>query len=402
VETPHWLEMAEGGFSVEVRHGLTNKGKGLFATRNFKTGETLFTEKPLVSAQFVWNAACHYSSCDHCLRSLETAEQMCRRLCGNPCIELPHPECCTVKLEDHVKCPQCAVAYCSENCRQTAFDQYHKTLCRDSKVTEDEKVIHPLNRLTEAWKQMHYPPETCSISLITRMIAMVNQSSDKQSTVTKFAQFCKATINEEESIAHKLLGKQFQDQLELLRSLLIELFPQVEDIQQWLTPEGFRSLFALIGTNGQGIGTSSFSDWVKNCELLSLPDDEREQLNQFIDKLYSDMDNVAGDFLDCEGSGLYTLQSSCNHSCSPNAEVTFPNSNFELAVRALNDIKIGDEIFISYLSECDQDRSRHSRQKMLRENYLFVCECERCILESDQPDMTSEEEEDSDAMEFCD
>lgn len=24
---------------------------------------------------------------------------------------------------------------------------------------------------------------------------------------------------------------------------------------QWFTPDGFRSLFALVGTNGQGIGT---------------------------------------------------------------------------------------------------------------------------------------------------
>jgi len=36
------------------------------------------------------------------------------------------------------------------------------------------------------------------------------------------------------------------------------------------------------------------------------------------------------------------------------------------------------------------------------ENYLFHCTCEKCQLEADQPDMTSEEEEDddSDCMEF--
>lgn len=36
---------------------------------------------------------------------------------------------------------------------------------------------------------------------------------------------------------------------------------------------------------------SSVSVWAKNCEALSLPDDERQQLNAFIDKLYSDMDD---------------------------------------------------------------------------------------------------------------
>jgi len=36
---------------------------------------------------------------------------------------------------------------------------------------------------------------------------------------------------------------------------------------------------------------SAVSVWAKNCESLSLPDDERRQLNAFIDKLYSDMDD---------------------------------------------------------------------------------------------------------------
>jgi len=33
------------------------------------------------------------------------------------------------------------------------------------------------------------------------------------------------------------------------------------------------------------------SVWAKHCEALSLPDDERQELNTFIDKLYSDMDD---------------------------------------------------------------------------------------------------------------
>ena len=36
---------------------------------------------------------------------------------------------------------------------------------------------------------------------------------------------------------------------------------------------------------------SSLSVWAKRCEALCLPDDERQQLNAFIDKLYSDMDD---------------------------------------------------------------------------------------------------------------
>ena len=37
-----------------------SKGRGLFALRDFRKGETLFREKPLVSAQFSWNQVYGY------------------------------------------------------------------------------------------------------------------------------------------------------------------------------------------------------------------------------------------------------------------------------------------------------------------------------------------------------
>jgi len=81
---------------------------------------------------------------------------------------------------------------------------------------------------------------------------------------------------------------------------------------QWFTPEGFQSLFALIGRNGQGIGTSALSVYVKNLDNLpGLSEDERQAIDLFLDDLYEKMDHVSGQFLNCEGSGLYAMQSSC-------------------------------------------------------------------------------------------
>ena len=75
---------------------------------------------------------------------------------------------------------------------------------------------------------------------------------------------------------------------------------------------------------------------------------------------------VVGSFLNSEGSALYSLQSACNHSCIPNAEPTFPYSDFRLVMTATRNIQPGDEITISYLDECTLERSRHSRLKQLR------------------------------------
>ncbi|XP_023655717.1 protein-lysine N-trimethyltransferase SMYD5 [Paramormyrops kingsleyae] len=378
---------------VEVRPVDKIKGKGLFAKKSIRKGETIFVERPLVCAQFLWNAQYNYRACEFCLRSLETAEENARRLSGIPSLLLPHPEQCLVQPERHLPCPQCQVMYCSGECRQAALEQYHQVLCTGPSREDPE---HPLNKLQEAWRGIHYPPETCSIMLMARMVASVKQARDKAHWLNLFSQFCSRTANEEEEIAHKLLGEKFQGQLGLLRNLFATALYD-DNLSRWFTPEGFRSLFSLVGTNGQGIGTSSLSQWVHGCDAQDLPAQQREQLDAFIDQLYKDIEKETGDFLNCEGSGLYLLQSSCNHSCLPNAEASFPENNFFLHLTALCDIRPGEEICISYLDCCQRERSRHSRLKILRENYLFTCSCPKCVAQMDEPDVTSEEEEEDEA-----
>lgn len=89
---------------------LHEQGKGLFTTRDFAEGEVIFTERPLVSAQFAWNAAYRYLACDHCMRSLETAEQMAHRLTGNSSLALQYSDCCSVRPSEHVLCHCCSVS----------------------------------------------------------------------------------------------------------------------------------------------------------------------------------------------------------------------------------------------------------------------------------------------------
>uniref|UniRef100_A0A4W5KF65 Protein-lysine N-trimethyltransferase SMYD5 n=1 Tax=Hucho hucho TaxID=62062 RepID=A0A4W5KF65_9TELE len=372
---------------VEVRFIDTVKGKGLFAKAAIKKGDTIFVERPLVSSQFLWNSQYNYKACDYCLRALETAEDNARRLSGNPGLSLPHTELCKVRPELHQTCPQCQVMYCSNECRQAAADQYHRTLCLGP---SQEDPDHPVNKLKDAWRSMHYPPETSSIMLMARMVATVKQAQDKCCWQKLFFQFCSRAANEEEEIAHKLLGEKFQGHLTLLRALFTTALYD-DHLNMWFTPEGFHSIFALVGTNGQGIGTSSLSQWVHACDALELTSQQREQLDSFIDQLYKDIEKETGDFLNCEGSGLFLLQS--NHSCIPKAEAAFPNNNFLLHLSALSDISPGEEICISYLDCCQRDRSRHSRQKILRENYLFICSCPKCVSQMDELDLTSSEEE---------
>lgn len=153
-----------------------------------------------------------------------------------------------------------------------------------------------------------------------------------------------------------------------------------------------------LGTNGQGVGTSAISQWVTKSSELPLSDGEKTKLDNFIDRLYEDMDQHSGNFLNNEGVALFSLQSSCNHSCVPNAEPTYLHNNSRLSLVALMDIKTDDEICISYLDECSLQRSRHSRNKELSENYLFKCSCPKCEQQAHDPDITSDEEEEMEDM----
>ncbi len=62
-----------------------------------------------------------------------------------------------------------------------------------------------------------------------------------------------------------------------------------------------------------------------------------------------------------------------NHSCNPNAVVSFDGPS--LNVRSLRDIDQDEEIFISYVDITDNP---WQRQKELSERYFFRCDCVEC------------------------
>lgn len=98
--------------------------------------------------------------------------------------------------------------------------------------TRQNAEHHPIVQLKETWKQMHYPPETATVMLLARMVAMVNQATDKAAILSTFSQFCHRTVNDIQEIAHNLLGEKFVGQIDVLRqmmqkSLNTELVPEV-------------------------------------------------------------------------------------------------------------------------------------------------------------------------------
>ncbi|KAJ8940317.1 hypothetical protein NQ318_014391 [Aromia moschata] len=85
------------------------------------------------------------------------------------------------------------------------------------------------------------------------------------------------------------------------------------------------------------------------------------------------------------GSGIYLGASVVDHSCQPNAVVTFEGTT--LIMRALEPIPSFDwsKIFISYI---DVMALKSERQRELENTYYFLCQCPKCVVPEPVMEMT--------------
>jgi hypothetical protein len=83
------------------------------------------------------------------------------------------------------------------------------------------------------------------------------------------------------------------------------------------------------------------------------------------------------------GSAIYAYGSMFNHSCAPNVNVTWPERNHLVEFVANENIKQGEQLTIAYI-DLYEDWSLNvaKRRAQLEEAYGFVCECPRCVSET--------------------
>ncbi|KAM4522747.1 N-lysine methyltransferase SMYD2-like [Odontesthes bonariensis] len=86
---------------------------------------------------------------------------------------------------------------------------------------------------------------------------------------------------------------------------------------------------------------------------------------------------IEDDELSHLGTAVYPDVALINHSCLPSVIVTYNGTSAE--VRAVQDMKPGDEVLISYIDLLYPTDDRNNR---LRENYYFTCDCLDCTNKS--------------------
>ncbi|VDK20906.1 unnamed protein product [Taenia asiatica] len=419
--------------SVEVVDVGPEKGRGLFTTRPLVKNEVIFEERPLICCQLSWNRFYGYKSCDYCLKPLESPQDNARRLLRDSNLVLPTiPGASDGHSPVQIfRCPSCGIEYCSEACRAASASEYHFFVCSNGQN-------NPFFQLEQEWRKSHLVPETGTVMLLVRIAATHFSAHFRQSErawhiVTALSRLVSSPIvelpsgkecephNSPTSLTHIMMGPKFSGNLARLHVLFLEVLGEMArrtgvstssnevpnvlqqiGLHHLLSEYGFGSAMCLVGRNGQGIGTSSLGAWGKATEKIIKDRGnpvEKRQFSDFLDSLYERLDEAAGDFLNVEGVGLYERQSIINHSCEPNASVRFELGTNELSIVANEDIvSPGTEVTICYFDECMLLRGVHSRRKYLREYYLFVCKCPRCIREKDNgaDSETTEEEDDVD------
>lgn len=73
-------------------------------------------------------------------------------------------------------------------------------------------------------RKIHYPPETTTILLIVKLVAMYKQTDQKEQLFQAIQDFHHEFINENLMIAHKMLGENHQHDLNNLFSLFNRSF----------------------------------------------------------------------------------------------------------------------------------------------------------------------------------
>jgi hypothetical protein len=79
--------------------------------------------------------------------------------------------------------------------------------------------------------------------------------------------------------------------------------------------------------------------------------------------------------------GISIPVSALNHSCRPNAAISF--KDYVVEVRIMKNIAAGEEVTISYITNLPL--SKHERQKEVSKQRGFICKCDRCQA-GDTPD----------------
>ncbi|OQR80811.1 hypothetical protein ACHHYP_17150 [Achlya hypogyna] len=400
------------------------KGKALFATKAFAPGEPVFSEMPYVAMQHIANQAL-VQACENCHVIVGSIEQQLAHVLH---VEVgavpPLPNQIADKAVAQGKCAcACGAVYCSKACRSAAWERYHCVLCTGHPDTPFHDFVQHAIDTNEIF--------LLAAQVLARIVVAYAKDQNLAAARRPVDMFCKLPWWEVVASPEDLEeGQTMEDYYDIFKHLLAQTFelfmdglrfntahlalhePHPDDESEFMASLVWDNVVADCMAAGV-LSVEFFATVVGMFEMNNISMEVRHPLS-YLAELYEDSDDAevaawladvqtqvraqvklytddsddeegeaddaddADDedvcYPDLDGTALFSLVCTMNHSCEPNVAVCY-ESNGLATVVALTPIQEHDELQIAYI-ETEQDVN--ARAHDLSE-YKFVCQCPRCV-----------------------
>eukprot|EP01112_Ceratiomyxa_fruticulosa_P000608 TRINITY_DN1054_c0_g1_i2.p1 TRINITY_DN1054_c0_g1~~TRINITY_DN1054_c0_g1_i2.p1 ORF type:complete len:435 (+),score=110.21 TRINITY_DN1054_c0_g1_i2:145-1449(+) len=345
IEQSWKVKPAEGVDLDELPNSFKNKnskGRGLFATRDFKAGELIFCEEPFASFPSAKYSS-HNKHCHHCLRPLQQSFFKCSKCTGERNTNHNHNDNNNTTNNNNNEnnnntSTLSPFHYCSEECRDIAWKQHHQLICPSEPEYGNLDVLEShCNRADRKFPLV-------AARIMQRLLLGVIYEGGIQTNWNKVLLLTKVDLKTPDI---------WKEDYEKFSPLL--LHPSHE---RFFDLEWYTKVMQTLHLNALSISIDSLNTNTNNNSNNN----------------HSNNNNAPTQ----HGTGLFLLTSFINHSCKPNSRYSFPSNHTIHVFAGPNGVKQGEELTISYIHT---DTEYAQRQSHLYKHYGFRCACEKCIEE---------------------
>ncbi|KAG0652468.1 Trithorax-related 4 [Hyphodiscus hymeniophilus] len=246
--------------------------------------------------------------------------------------------CCAALPSTKTTIPCCSALYCSEQCSETALQNYHTSVCG-----KDFAFLHDAAKSAD-----HTADFSLDALLLLRVLALSLQED--------------ATHPLQTSIIQRLTPAYSMPEPQLI------IFNFADHI---VTP-----ILTLRELGVDIFSNPLYDTWVLHTMRCRIQNNKHgATLDEFV------------------GSAISPLYSMFNHSCSPNVDWRHDDYSSTVTLFATRDIKEGEEMCISYIKGAEMGRKE--RQRALLTWLGMECGCQRCTEEKALEKNTSDEDVES-------
>ncbi|KAJ2823510.1 mitochondrial import receptor subunit tom20, partial [Coemansia sp. 'formosensis'] len=270
------------------------------------------------------------------------------------------PEVVSAKASSALSCDKCPEAvYCSEKCRQDAYDGYHQFLCAGSR-----------SATAREFAQLTRESHELAPILIAKFFGLLVDREKKKELARALGVASEATEADKYTTWEHLESMRYLELVptasdgRILRKLGELMSHSVPGLVEFVTGDRYTMLKGKLDYNAYAVHANA--------------DVPKPQGEEVVSDTMRDARGVGA-----VGTALYLISSHIAHSCDPNAQAVFPEGTDRIAIKTLRPVAKDEELRVAFV---DPTLRKNERQKLLKASYRITCTCSKCESEvSEEP-----------------